>query len=191
MESRFVGVYEKTGSGKLSKEDIARLNGALGSINPIKEGWVTINGHPVLIGEEEPEAKDPLKVERAKKSHKGVTKEKKAIATKNEIKVCNVTGGEHTPDNHPFDVLIPSIEHPEIGIEVKTILEGETGKITMHKKSLARKETFANDKGIKTYTVAINERTGQAYLWDGLGSFRTDAKGTMPIDLNSIPRSLK
>ena len=112
--------------------------------------------------------KDLARVERAKQSKNLMTKEKKRIATKNEIALAKAIKGMQTPDNKPFDVLTGS--H---AIEVKTIMPGaKNDKITMHPESLDRKEKFAKKNRVVPHTVAIDQRDGTVYYKKGLGSFR-------------------
>lgn len=138
------------------------------SNNPLRAAWVDkesgVDDH----------GRDAGKVARAKESHVPVTKEKIADATSREKRVADAIGGEHIGGNKPFDVIIKDkngkMTH---GIEVKTIF-GKNDKITMHKGSLKRKESFARKHGLMTHTIAIDARGNRdAYHHrEGLGSFR-------------------
>lgn len=106
---------------------------------------------------------------RAKNSYNPATKEKQRAAEANEKVVAQHIKGESLPDNHPFDVVAG--KH---AVEVKTIVSGKNPKITMHPDSLSRKQAYASEKGMKSWTVAIDARgsTHQYYVKEGVGSFR-------------------
>jgi hypothetical protein len=108
--------------------------------------------------------------ERAKATHKPVTKAKRRTAIKQERKVTQIIGGTFTGDNLPFDVRTAT--H---GIEVKSIFPGaKNPKITMHKSSLLRKVKAATQEKLKAATIAIDLRDDPPtyYYKAGVGSFR-------------------
>jgi hypothetical protein len=107
------------------------------------------------------------KVAKAKASYNPMNKEKKRIATENEVKVANITGGRHTLDSDAFDVVLPKSV-----VEVKTIVAGKNDKITMHPESIRRKQTLAKQMKMKGHTVVFDNRNGKIYYKKGFGSFR-------------------
>jgi phage gp29-like protein len=117
-------------------------------------------------------AASEARAERARASHIGVTKEKWAIANREEKKVAAAVGGKHVGDNEPFDV-----HAGKTAVEVKTIVEGRNPKITMHPESLARKQAFLKERGMNGATVAVDARRSPPtyYYAQGVGSFRLSA----------------
>ena len=133
--------------------------------------WVTINGHPVLIGGDA--ADNAERVERAKKSAVKTDKSSQDIAERSEVVLAKALGIPKSGDNLAFDV-----RNDEVAIEVKTLVNGKNEKITMSKTALGRKLAEQRAEGLKAYTVVVDRRsggmTGHAtyYYREGLGSFR-------------------
>ena len=133
--------------------------------------WVTIHGHPVLLGGGAAGTKE--RVERAKKSAVRTGQREQAIADKSEQVLSDAIGVPRTADNSAFD-----LRNDEIGIEVKTLVNGKNEKITMSKAALGRKEAERRADELRTYTVVVDRRTGGLagkatyYYREGLGSFR-------------------
>jgi hypothetical protein len=144
---------------------------------PLREAdegeWVTINGHPVLIGGGAAAKND--RVERAKESKVLIKKEAQRIADHSEQVLADGLGMSRTPDNAPFD-----LRTDEVGIEVKTMINQKNDKITMSKAAIGRKLAEQQADDIKTYTVVADRRAaglkggGNAtyYYREGFGSFR-------------------
>ena len=133
--------------------------------------WVTINGHPVLIGGGA--ADNAERVERAKKSSVVCPKSTQDIADRSERVLSDALGVPRTADNSAFD-----LRNDEVGIEVKTLVNGKNEKITISKAALGRKLAEQRGDGLKGYTVVVDRRagglTGKAsyYVREGFGSFR-------------------
>ena len=133
--------------------------------------WVTINGHAVLIGGGADANAE--RVERAKKSAVRTGQTEQAIADRSEKVLSTAIGVPRTRDNSAFD-----LRNDEVGIEVKTLVNGKNEKITMSKAALGRKLAEQRADGIKAYTVVVDRRTGglegkaSYYIREGLGSFR-------------------
>lgn len=79
----------------------------------------------------------------------------------------SIPGSERTVKGAPFDVTVGN--HV---IEVKTIVQGVNDKITMHPSSLARKVAFARKNHVESHTIVKDDRTGQVFYKEGVGSFR-------------------
>ena len=152
--------------------------------------WVTINGHPVLIGGDA--ADNAERVARAKKATVLTKKEAQRIADHSEQVLSESLGLNRTPDNSPFD-----LRSDEIGIEVKTMINQKNNKITMSKAAIGRKiaEQLAED--LKIYTVVADRRAagltggGNAtyYVREGVGSFRLNQMTKISVgDLRKMVR---
>lgn len=130
--------------------------------------WVTIHGHPVLIGGSVSD-----RVERAKASAVVTGQHSQAIADHSEEVLSKGVGLPRTPDNAAFD-----LRNDDVGIEVKTLVNGKNEKITMSKKALERKLAEQRADKLRAYTVVADRRTGGLtgkatyYVKEGLGSFR-------------------
>jgi hypothetical protein len=118
-----------------------------------------------------------MKVAKAKASYKPVTSAKHRKATTSEIKLAKEIGGKREPDQSPFDVI-----KGKNAIEVKTIIEGETGKITMHGPSLKAKKEQAAENGWKPHTVVFDSRDGKIYYKEGVGGYRITAMNLTNMD---------
>ena len=107
--------------------------------------------------------------ERARLSHKPATAEKRRLADKSERMVARALGMERTADNAAFD-----LEDEHTAIEVKTLMDNDNQKITMHPESLRRKQEWAAARGKATFTVVVDRRltTPKYFIKEGLGSFR-------------------
>jgi len=107
--------------------------------------------------------------ERAKRTHKPSTKEKQRRGEAEQARLAKVIGGRDEGDNKPFDVIVG--RH---GIEVKTVMDNNNDKITVHPSSRRRKEAEAKRRGLKMHTVAIDVRGGRRkyYYREGVGAFR-------------------
>lgn len=121
--------------------------------------------------------KDTSRVERAKASHNGVTKDKIRQAAKSEEHVARMLGGkvsEHIEHNSPADVTVHAGGRLH-GIEVKTLLPGaKRDKITVHPSSRERKERWARANKATMHMVAVDTRKGgrDIYYRRGVGSYR-------------------
>jgi len=135
----------------------------------------------------EERAKD--RVERAKASAVRTGQHEQAIADRSEAVLSQAIGVPRTPNNQAFD-----LENDDVGIEVKTLVNGKNEKITMSKTALARKLGALD--GRKGYTVVVDRRsgglTGQAtyYYREGFGSFRLGSMTKTTLsELRSIVKS--
>ena len=123
------------------------------------------------------EAKEPSdRVKRAIASQVRTGQHEQAIADRSEEVLSRAIGVPRTRDNSAFD-----LRNDDVGIEVKTLVNGKNEKITMSKTALGRKIAEQRADGIKTFTVVVDRRTGGLtgratyYVRDGLGSFRLGA----------------
>lgn len=115
----------------------------------------------------------PSKSELAKASYKPSTaaKQRKGEAEQARLAtMIGIKGLDNTEDNAPFDLLS---KQAHIGVEVKTLIDNNNDKITMHPESRQRKLAFAAKNHLTTHTVAIDTRGGKRayYYRAGLGSF--------------------
>ena len=62
-------------------------------------------------------------------------------------------------------------------IEVKTIIDNDNDKITVHPESRKRKEAVAKKEGLKMHTIAIDVRGGKRsyHYKEGVGAYRLSA----------------
>ena len=113
------------------------------------------------------------RVQRARDSRVVTAKSSQDIATRSEKVLSAALGIPVTADNAPFD-----LRNDEVGIEVKTLVNGKNEKITMSKAAIGRKLAEQRADGIKVHTVAVDRRTGGLkgkatyYHREGVGSFR-------------------
>jgi len=114
----------------------------------------------------------PGKAELAKRTHKPSTKEKQQRGEAEQARLAKAVGGHDEGDNLPFDVVKGG--H---GVEVKTVMDNNNDKITVHPDSRRRKEREARKRKLKIHTVAIDVRGGRRnyYHREGVGSFRLSA----------------
>jgi hypothetical protein len=174
--------------GTLSALLLANYNQPLVQKEEGDEHWVTVNGNRVLIGANgEIKAGHPLgggakdkvvgevsdRIRRAIESHVGTGQHEQAIADKSEEVLSKALGVPRTANNSAFD-----LRNDDVGIEVKTLVNGKNEKITMSKEALGRKLAEQRADGIKAFTVVVDRRAGGMegkatyYYKQGLGSFR-------------------
>lgn len=119
------------------------------------------------------ELRAETRAERSKRVFKPSTAEKQCEADRSEEQLAKGLGIARTGDNRPFDLV-----QGKVAVEVKTLLDGAHGKLTMHPESLARKVAFAEKYRLRTYTVAVDKREDVNkpvyYARKGLGSFRIE-----------------
>jgi hypothetical protein len=103
-----------------------------------------------------------------KASYKPMSRERLHIGLEQEAIVAKAVGGKNLPDNEPFDVIAG--RH---ALEVKTIIDGTTGRIIVNKASRIRKEKYAKKNRMKILTVAIDARKKPVtyYTREGVGAF--------------------
>ena len=122
---------------------------------------------------EELSAETRERVDRAKASAVRTGQAEQLIADRSEQVLSSAIGIPRTRDNSAFD-----LRNDDVGIEVKTLVNGKNEKITMSKAALGRKVAEQRADELKAYTVVVDRRTGglhgQAtyYYREGLGSFR-------------------
>jgi SPP1 gp7 family putative phage head morphogenesis protein len=116
-----------------------------------------------------PEGTSESKSQAATRTYKPSTVEKQRKGESEQLLLSKAIGGLNTEDTKPFDVLVGSN-----GIEVKTVIDNDNDKITVHPESRIRKEQEAKRLKLKTHTVAIDTRSGRRvyYYRSGVGSFR-------------------
>ena len=158
-------------------------------------GWTTINGQHVFINEEGVlEFHPSTKMKRALDSTVKTTKVHQAIADASERILSKSIGIPRTPDNAAFD-----LRTPDTGIEVKTLIHGKNGKITMSKAAIGRKLAEQSAEGIEIHTVVVDRRaawnSGNAmgnatyYYRKGVGSFQLSAMKQVSLaELKEIVR---
>ena len=132
------------------------------------EGWVTIRGRHVDIGDGAGEL--PTKAEIARMSHRGGNKAEQDIAERMEHHLSQALGMPKSPDNKPFD-----LQNKKVGIEVKTLVSNTNDKITMKADAVARKNAeVARAKLSRAYTVVVDARGEKLryFVRAGYGSFR-------------------
>ena len=144
VAKRFIGAEDFAGGNYWARQEaavLAEIKPRLAAILaqhpppaiPVHEAadgeWVTIHGHPVLIGGGA-EAKNE-RVERAKKSQVVTKKAAQRIADHSEQVLADGLGMNRTPDNSPFD-----LRTDEVGVEVKTMVNQKNDKITMSKAAI-------------------------------------------------------
>ena len=95
--------------------------------------------------------------QRAKSTHKPVTKEKNAWGRGNEDKLAEALNAKVDDDNDPMDIQL-KVGTKTIGIEVKTMLDNSNDKITVHPKSRRRKEQWAKDNNAVITMVVFDDR---------------------------------
>ena len=151
-------------------------------------GWVTIRGHRVDIGTSSENMSD--KAQRALRSMNKCGAEKQRIADKSEAKLSKALGVPRTKDNSAFD-----LRNDDVGIEIKTMVDGKNDKVTMSRAALGRKmaEKEAEGKDFKTFTVVADVRGGGAakyYVSEKLGSIRLGSMTSISLaDLRAMVRN--
>ena len=171
LQKLFAGYFDRQGAAVLEILR-PRIEALLLSHPRLQEAdggeWVTIHGHPVLIG-----GSSEDRAERARKSQVLCKKEAQAIAEHSEQVLANSLGMGRTSDNSPFDLRTDST-----GVEVKTLVNQKNDKITMSKAAIGRKLAEQRADDIQIHTVVADRRKvgigGKAtyYYHEGVGSFR-------------------
>ncbi len=157
----------------------------------LEEGWVTMDGAHVFIGEDGVITKGPAglvgqahhgpvvamsKSEIAKATYSGGLKVHQDLGDKTAREVSKALGIPETSDNKAFDV-----ENKKYGIEVKTLVTQKNEKITMNKYAQSLKAARQKEAKLKAFTVVIDKRpkglgssTGETRIFvkQGFGSFR-------------------
>lgn len=104
-----------------------------------------------------PTATRAPKSERALASHKPSTREKQRYAIKNEHSLTNALGARKSFGNAPVDLSLRT-GNALHGIELKTMLDNGSDKITVHPESRRRKEDWAKRFRAKLHTVVLDHR---------------------------------
>jgi hypothetical protein len=102
-------------------------------------------------------------------SYKPSTAAKQRKGEAEQARLATVVGLANTDDNAPFDLL-----GGKVAVEVKTLIDNDNDKITVHPESRLRKEAFASSHGLSMHTVAIDTRgSARAYYYRaGVGAYR-------------------
>jgi hypothetical protein len=188
----WIGIEEEFESGDdfppVHPNCVCSLDLRMNNDAEVKEGWVTINGQHIDIGDG---AGLPLsKSDLAKLAYRGGTKAEQDVAEQTEHELSQALGMKKSPDNTPFDLTTKTV-----GVEVKTLTTGTNDKITMKGEAIARKDAGVKAMKLKrTYTVVVDKRpagvgtsTGQTryFVREGYGSFRvgsmTEVAGTAAL----------
>lgn len=119
------------------------------------------------------------RVARARRTHKPSTAKKQRLGEAEQGRLAGLIGGRNTDDNAPFDVIVRG-KH---GVEVKTVMDNNNDKITVHPKSRRRKERRAKEMGYQVHTVAIDVRGDKRsyYHKQGVGAFRLSSMDKVSI----------
>lgn len=162
----------------------------------IREGWVTIDGAHVFIGDDgtitkgppgligkapgggKSEVSTPSKSEIAKASQNVARKAEQHIAEQTEVELSAALKMPKSPDNNPFD-----LQSKTVGIEVKTLISNTNDKITMSKSAVLKKHAEVERAGLKkTYTIVADKRGAATsyFIREGFGSFRIGAMTAVP-----------
>ena len=113
------------------------------------------------------------RVQRAINSQVRTGQKEQAIADRSEKVLSEALGIPRTRDNSAFD-----LRNDDVGIEVKTLVNGKNDKITMSNAALGRKLAEQRADGLKGYTVVVDRRSGGKgtyYVKQGFGSFRVSS----------------
>jgi hypothetical protein len=113
--------------------------------------------------------KPPTRSDRAKAAYKPATVEKQRLGEAEQKRLASQLKAVNDADNAAFDIT-----SGKNAIEVKTVMDNNNDKITMHPESRIRKEEFAKSNGMRPHTVAIDVRGGKReyYYKAGVGAFR-------------------
>jgi hypothetical protein len=154
--------YKVTKDGMLTTKKAAANEAAMANAF---YGHAGIPGHQGGSLPQGVEAQAETKRARALASYKPSTKAKRRVSEQSEADVAKAIRGKQLGDNEPADVT-----KGKHAVEVKTIVDGNNDKITMHPESLARKMK----QKATWHTVVVDARgTGKSYYYKkGLGSFR-------------------
>lgn len=129
------------------------------------------------------------RAQRALATYVPVTSAKYQLAKRSERAVAKALNGVTTSDNAPFDVIVGG----KIGVEVKTIIEGQHDKITVHPDSLKEKAQEMKRLGLqRAYTVVADHRA-QPQTWyarEGVGSFRLGTFDQM-MSVSELKKAVK
>ena len=108
----------------------------------------------------------------AKRTHKPATKEKQRRGEAEQARLATAVGGRDEGDNLPFDII-----RGKHAAEVKTVIDNNNDKITVHPESRRRKEAEAKAKGYVIHTIAIDVRGGRRSYFhkSGVGSYRLNS----------------
>jgi hypothetical protein len=107
--------------------------------------------------------------ELAKRTYKPSTAAKQRKGEAEQSRLAKLTGSFETEDNAAFDLI-----KGKNGVEVKTLIDNDNDKITVHPESRRRKEEFAHRNNLKMHTVAVDTRGGRRgyYYKAGVGAYR-------------------
>ena len=137
-----------------------------------------------------PDTNQPTsKSELSKLNHKVSTREKQQYAEQNEVELAKHLGGYSLEDNEPPDIIVPNKSGKgHQPIELKTMLDNDRDRITIHADSLERKQKYAADNKTTFHTVVLDHRDRFAggvnahqhsgheiYYRRGLGSYKLSA----------------
>jgi SPP1 gp7 family putative phage head morphogenesis protein len=116
-----------------------------------------------------PEGSSGSKSQLATRTYKPSTAEKQRKGEAEQLLLAKAIKGVNTDDNQPFDII-----KGKNGIEVKTLMDNNNDKITVHPESRIRKEKEAKKLNLDMHTVAIDTRAGRKvyYYKAGVGAFR-------------------
>jgi len=118
------------------------------------------------------------RAKRAKRTHKPSTAEKQRRGEAEQARLAKLVRGRETDDNDAFDVL-----KGKHAVEVKTVMDNNNDKITVHPKSRRRKEAFAEKRRMQMHTIAIDIRGGKRvyYHKNGVGAFRLSSMDRVTV----------
>ena len=161
----------------------------------LEEGWVTIDGAHVFIGDDGIITKGPARLlglshksAIAKSNYSGGSKHEQDIAEKMENHLAKELGMKKSSNNKPFDLF-----GTKYAVEVKTLVSNTNDKITMNKAAVGRKDAFIKQSGLKPFTVVVDARgkTPQYFVRAKYGSFRIGAMtpAASPAAVRSFMRS--
>lgn len=135
----------------------------------LREGWVTIDGTHVFIGEDGTITKGPKalvgkhqselhkpmsKADKARLAHQGGKKEDQDIAEQTEKELAAGLGVEKSGNNRPFDLFTK-----KVAIEVKTKTIGKNNEISIKASAVANKAKYAaENKPSRTYLLIVDKR---------------------------------
>ncbi len=119
------------------------------------------------------------KSDAAKRTHKPSTARKQRRGEAEQKRLSGAVDGKDTGDNEAFDVLVG--RH---AVEVKTVIDNDNDKITVHPDSRRRKEKYASENGLEMHTVAVDVRGGRRmyYHKPGVGAFRLGGMEKVSLD---------
>lgn len=158
----------------------------------LREGWVTMDGAHVFIGDGGVITKGPAhlmgktpksgatakmsKADIAKHTYSGGLKEHQILGDKTASEIGEAIGVPLTSNNKAFD-----LESKKYGIEVKTLITQNNDKVTMNSYARQLKQERQDSAGLKSFTVVVDKRpaglgsstgTTRYFVKSGFGSFR-------------------